>query len=66
VLNGFSAHADQNDLVTTPTRPEKRASSGRSRLVHGDPQPQKVLKQRLEDASLGEVFVPAKGDRLDC
>jgi metallo-beta-lactamase family protein len=66
VLNGFSAHADQNDLVDYATKARDKGKLQKIFLVHGDPQPQKVLKQRLEDASLGEVFVPAKGDRLDC
>lgn len=65
VLNGFSAHADQKDLVEYAAGARKKGSVDKIFLVHGDPQPQKVLKEKLEQRGLGEVFVPGPGERLE-
>ena len=63
VLNGFSAHADQHDLL------EYVAASGPLEhvfLVHGDPQPQRVLKEKLAERGLDStrVHAPATGERI--
>ena len=44
-LTGYSAHADQNDLIEwVQSMPEK---PGRIKLVHGEPEAQQTLKNRL-------------------
>ncbi len=65
VLNGFSAHADQKDLVEFVQG--ARDQGGRLRrviLVHGEPQPQKALTKLLEGAGIRDVQSPAAGDVL--
>jgi metallo-beta-lactamase family protein len=64
VMNGFSAHADQRDLVTYAQRTLERGAVSKVCLVHGDPQPQRILGQKLNDAGLADVVIPAPGDRL--
>ncbi|MEA1967247.1 MAG: MBL fold metallo-hydrolase [Thermodesulfobacteriota bacterium] len=44
-LSGYSAHADQNDLVKWVDSMGKRP--GEIRLVHGDPEARKALSKRL-------------------
>src|SRR5262249_25704812 len=41
VLNGFSAHADQRDLVHYAEACRAKGKVSRMALVHGDPKPQK-------------------------
>jgi metallo-beta-lactamase family protein len=65
VLNGFSAHADQRDLVSYATKTAERGALERIALVHGDPKPQAILAQLLASRGLGEARIPAPGDRLD-
>jgi len=63
VLNGFSAHADQKDLVSFVE--ETRARGGKLTqvaLVHGEPQPQKILSGLLQAKGIGDVRAPAVGD----
>jgi metallo-beta-lactamase family protein len=63
VLNGFSAHADQRDLVSFVQ--ETRARGGKLSqvaLVHGEPQPQKVLAGLLANKGIAGVRAPAPGD----
>lgn len=58
-IEGFSAHADQSELVSWVNRlpaPPKRVY-----LVHGEPEAQHALKERLEAESGVPVFIP----RLD-
>jgi len=63
VLNGFSAHADQNDLIEFCEGVRKKGSVGRVALVHGDPGPQRVLGDLLRGRGY-ELSIPAAGDRL--
>ncbi|MCU0656117.1 MAG: MBL fold metallo-hydrolase [Polyangiaceae bacterium] len=64
VLNGFSAHADQGNLI------EYARASGRSgklrqiALVHGEPRAQDVLQKKMLDGGLPPVAVPAPGQRI--
>ena len=63
VLNGLSAHADQKDLVSFVE--ETRARGGKLTqvaLVHGEPQPQKILSGLLQAKGIGDVRAPAVGD----
>ena len=60
-LGGFSAHADQQGLIDW-----YRHISGRPPvvLVHGEPESQAVLAEKLEAAGT-QVRIAARGDRLD-
>ncbi|MFO0619155.1 MAG: MBL fold metallo-hydrolase [Polyangiaceae bacterium] len=64
VLNGFSAHADQRDLVEYATATQAKGRLERVVLVHGDPAPQKILGEKLLGAGIPKVTAPAPGDRL--
>ena len=47
VLNGFSAHADQKDLVEYAVDLKARGPLEHVALVHGEPRPKTVLKEKL-------------------
>ncbi|MCC7541739.1 MAG: MBL fold metallo-hydrolase [Deltaproteobacteria bacterium] len=64
VMNGFSAHADQSDLLAYAERCRDRGPLRQVALVHGEPKAQAVLKGLLEDRRFPEVHIPAPGDRL--
>ncbi len=66
VMNGFSAHADQKDLLEFVGGARER-SGGKLRkviLVHGEPGPQKVLTDLLGKQGMRDVTAPAAGNRL--
>jgi metallo-beta-lactamase family protein len=63
VLNGYSAHADRNEL--TRWLDEVRAKSARVppvHLVHGEPPSQEALAIKLEARGY-DVHIPAPGDK---
>jgi metallo-beta-lactamase family protein len=64
VLNGFSAHADQKDLIDFAEALRDRGPLRQVALVHGDPKAQQVLKQHLDDRRFPTVHIPAAGDRI--
>jgi metallo-beta-lactamase family protein len=64
VLNGFSAHADQADLVAYAETARETGEVTNIALVHGEPGPQNVLKGLLESKGFPAVHVPATGTRL--
>jgi metallo-beta-lactamase family protein len=64
VLNGFSAHADQKDLVEFVGDAKAKGPLEKVVLVHGDPGPQKVLTEILKDKGIGDVRAPRTGDRM--
>jgi metallo-beta-lactamase family protein len=64
VLNGFSAHADQKDLLSYAAKTKERGPLERVVLVHGDPKPQQVLADKLKAQGIDRVAIPAPGDRL--
>jgi metallo-beta-lactamase family protein len=64
VLNGFSAHADQNDLLEFADACRDRGKLQQIVLVHGDPKPQRILSDKLVERGYDAPFVPAPGDRL--
>jgi len=64
VLNGFSAHADQADLLDFCERVREQGPLRRVALVHGEPGPQQVLKGLLEDRDFPDVRIPAQGDEM--
>jgi metallo-beta-lactamase family protein len=64
VLNGFSAHADQADLLRYVDDCRAVGPLSRVALVHGEPKAQAVLRDRLRDKGL-RVDVPRVGDRIE-
>jgi metallo-beta-lactamase family protein len=66
VLNGFSAHADQADLVRFAEACRERGKLERVALVHGDPKQQRALASLLASRGFDDPLVPARGDRLAC
>jgi metallo-beta-lactamase family protein len=64
VLNGFSAHADRDDLRNYARACRERGSTGTIALVHGELKAQSALRQSLLDDGAPRVIVPAPGDRI--
>jgi metallo-beta-lactamase family protein len=64
VLNGFSAHADQRDLVDYAKALRTTGSVAQVALVHGEPKAQKVLSGLLAAEGFARVGAPGPGDRL--
>ncbi len=64
VMNGFSAHADQSDLVDFAGAVKERGPLERVVLVHGEPKPQQVLTELLTKQGHRSVVAPAPGQKL--
>lgn len=64
VLDGFSAHADQHDLIQLVRRIDARSSLRQIVLVHGEPPAQHALESLLAQGVAASIAVPAKGDVL--
>jgi len=64
VLNGFSAHADQHDLLEFVTQCRAKGAVSKVALVHGDPKPQRVLAEKLVERGLPRPFIPAPMDTM--
>lgn len=64
VLNGFSAHADRNDLMHYAKESRRLGALHDVILVHGDPAPQKVLRGALGQQGFDRVHIPATGERI--
>ncbi|MFM7151967.1 MAG: MBL fold metallo-hydrolase RNA specificity domain-containing protein [Gemmataceae bacterium] len=62
-LNGFSAHADHNDLLEFlgPLASQVK----KTRLVHGEPEAADALAAALRERGFSDVAVPARGDSVD-
>ncbi|MFO0569533.1 MAG: MBL fold metallo-hydrolase [Polyangiaceae bacterium] len=58
VLNGFSAHADQRDLLDYATETRKKGEVENVVLVHGDPVPMRVLSDLLGEKGFSKVHSP--------
>jgi metallo-beta-lactamase family protein len=65
ILNGFSAHADQKDLLSYADECRARGPLRQIALVHGDLKPQKILAELLAAKGHKHVNIPAAGDRLE-
>jgi metallo-beta-lactamase family protein len=65
VLTGFSAHADQQDLLAFAGSVRDRGALERVVLVHGEPAPQRALAERLGAAGMPAAAIPRAGDRLE-
>jgi metallo-beta-lactamase family protein len=62
VMNGFSSHADQGELLEA-----LGPLAGRTRrvcLVHGEPEQAEALRQALLARGFGEVLVPDRGETV--
>jgi metallo-beta-lactamase family protein len=64
VLNGFSAHADQANLVAYAEALRRLGPLRHVALVHGEPKAQTVLRGLLDERGFPQVAAPAPGDRL--
>ncbi|MRG93562.1 MBL fold metallo-hydrolase [Polyangium spumosum] len=65
VLNGFSAHADQRDLVAYADGCRARGPAATIALVHGDPRPQRVLADKMRERGHDSILIPAPNDKLE-
>jgi metallo-beta-lactamase family protein len=63
VMNGFSAHADQRDLVEFVADAKKTGRVQSVLLVHGEPGPQAALAELLRKDGVQAVWAPAAGER---
>lgn len=62
VLNGFSAHADRDDLVGFVEAVRDRGSLREVFLVHGETQAQESLQRLLTEREFPTVRIPAPGE----
>lgn len=64
VLNGFSAHADRDELRDYAFRVHARSGGRLKRifLVHGEEEPQAALAEYLKETLKVQVFSPRRGD----
>jgi metallo-beta-lactamase family protein len=64
-LNGFSAHADQKDLVEYAEGLRARGPLGHVALVHGEPLAQAALREKLLGLGLDDVAAPGPGTTIE-
>lgn len=64
VLNGFSAHAGQDELVGFVRDIRGRGGVDRVALVHGEPAPQRTLSQKLSELGVESLSIPEPGEEL--
>jgi metallo-beta-lactamase family protein len=65
VLNGFSAHAGQDDLLEYAEAVREAGPLRQVALVHGEDQPREALRNLLEKRGFPRVLTPARGERID-
>jgi len=65
VMNGFSAHADQRDLVEYAGGLQERGPLGRIALVHGENGAQKALIAKMKENGLDDAVAPGPGDIIE-
>ncbi len=65
VLNGFSAHADQRDLVNFANACRERGPLRKVALVHGEPQSLRALRELMVDKhGYPDVTAPTPGQKI--
>jgi metallo-beta-lactamase family protein len=64
VLNGFSAHADQKDLLEFAEAVRDQGKLRQVVLVHGEPPAQAALLAKLTERGFPNVSAPGPGDRM--
>jgi metallo-beta-lactamase family protein len=62
VMNGFSGHADQNEMLEALA--PLAGQTKRVRLVHGEPEASEALAQALRGRGFVDVAVPNPGDQV--
>jgi metallo-beta-lactamase family protein len=65
VLNGFSAHADQKDLLDYAGEMRSKGPLTTVALVHGEPQAQAALREKMKERGITNVHAPAPGTTLE-
>lgn len=65
IMNGFSAHADQKDLVEYALDLKQRGPLGKVALVHGEETAQRALIAKLKERGIEDVVAPQPGTTLD-
>jgi metallo-beta-lactamase family protein len=60
VINGFSAHADRNELLAWVMAMDKLPS--RAFVVHGDPEPAAAMAEALSHLGIQDVAVPERSE----
>jgi metallo-beta-lactamase family protein len=65
VLNGFSAHAGQDDLLRYAEAVRAAGPLRQVALVHGEDEPRNTLKALLEERGFPSVHTPIRGDRIE-
>lgn len=65
VLNGFSAHADQKELIDFAVAARDRGKLKTIALVHGEPKAQQALIDKLAGVGFANVRAPARGSRIE-
>lgn len=63
-LNGFSAHADQQDLIAFAEAVRERGPLKQVALVHGEEGPQRILSELLAERGFPSVCAPCTGQTL--
>jgi len=64
IMNGFSAHADQRDLVDYVSDTKSAGDLSRVILVHGEPPAQRALREKIAGLC-DKVSIPAEGDTIE-
>lgn len=64
VLNGFSAHADQRELVDFAEAVRAQGKLRQVILVHGEPPAQAALTAKLTEQGFPTVITPSPGDKI--
>ncbi|MGB9340032.1 MAG: MBL fold metallo-hydrolase RNA specificity domain-containing protein, partial [Polyangiales bacterium] len=65
VLNGFSAHAGQDDLLAFADAVREAGPLRQVALVHGEDPGRNTLKALLEERGFPQVHTPVHGDRIE-
>lgn len=65
VMNGFSAHADQRDLVEYAADLKERGPLGKVALVHGESAAQEALIAKMKERGIHDVHAPGPMTTLE-
>lgn len=65
IMNGFSAHADQRDLVEYAGELKERGPLASIALVHGEDTPQRALIAKMKENGLDGAVAPQPGATLE-
>ncbi len=65
ILNGFSAHAGQDELIGFVRDIRAHGKLGQVALVHGEITPQRTLAKKLGELGQENITIPDRGDSLE-